>query len=1025
MNRFFKNSLSFSGLFLLCFTSFVMAQSDGFSDNFEDGSLDTTWEGSSRTLWNVVADNIYSLNEENGILEIDYTRNSETTGIFTLTLPEPIDASENPRIKISVRSPISFTLDVHPVYIIRASISGQIVQEIPGDFEWHTYVLTIDDEYYETDTIKRLNFYFDREYDGNNNTTIFFDNLSIAGQIISVTDLEANTADDTSIQLNWNSTDTDGTGSYKVYRSTEQGFTANSQSLIAEIDSSSFLDGSLQVNTPYYYRILPVDTTGEDQAISAEIRQETYTEGVLPKVTVDDISSDEFKKYEKVELMVSLEDVVFDNPYNPEDLDLRARFISPSNDTTEYFGFYDNYLNRDQWKVRFSPDEIGTWTYEVYAIDVAGTSEAATGTFSAIDSEHPGYLQISETNPDYLEYSNGDFVYPMAVYYPWNVTESRLNRLVDYGVEFFGYWNSTYDNAGNGGGNVLLESMDSGLGRYDQRKSGRIDQLIEWAEERDMKMMYAIWAHPFVRSGAPGWEPLDWLPDNPYQDIIDAEEFFTDSLAWSYQKKNFRYVVARWGYSRSLAIWEMMNEIHGTTGYVANAQGARDWTDKVHELLKELDPHDRPTTSSYGGAEAWNVYNVKADMPNFHYYEGQGYSRPYNDDVRDGLHNIDVIFNALKATPNRPAFLGEAGYTTMFSDVGSDDYTTEFHNIFWAGLTKGIASTPFWWDFTTQSIFTDERMEQYQILRDFAQPLNLSKINVDPTELMVRGSEAFAMEADTMGFGWFWTYEYDSVSGLKAKLHGLNDHSYSISWYNTWTGETVQTKNTVSAGDVLEVTAPEMETNYKDIAFKVTQIDNGTESTKLGLNVKELSLFANSSDSARTVIAYIADGDNRLVPDSDVEITFTLNGPGSLNTNTVSTTNGIAVVRYTPDPNSEEEISITAEAAGLTSATLIQNLATSNENHEFNIPATFSLHQNYPNPFNPNTIISYELKKSGPVQLEVFDVTGRKISTLVNKRQNAGTHQTSFSASHLSSGVYFYTLKAGDFEQTRQMMLVK
>ena len=94
------------------------------------------------------------------------------------------------------------------------------------------------------------------------------------------------------------------------------------------------------------------------------------------------------------------------------------------------------------------------------------------------------------------------------------------------------------------------------------------------------------------------------------------------------------------------------------------------------------------------------------------------------------------------------------------------------------------------------------------------------------------------------------------------------------------------------------------------------------------------------------------------------------------------------------------------------------------------VPSKFSLLQNYPNPFNPNTVIRYSLLKNGHVLLKVYDVQGREISTLVNEYQKAGTYETQFpnnqyTNNQLPSGVYFYKLTAGEFVDTKQMMLIK
>ena len=85
----------------------------------------------------------------------------------------------------------------------------------------------------------------------------------------------------------------------------------------------------------------------------------------------------------------------------------------------------------------------------------------------------------------------------------------------------------------------------------------------------------------------------------------------------------------------------------------------------------------------------------------------------------------------------------------------------------------------------------------------------------------------------------------------------------------------------------------------------------------------------------------------------------------------------------------------------------------------------FELHQNYPNPFNPATTISFYLPQSEEVKLTVFDITGRRVATLVDQPMNAGIHNQTFDASALSSGIYFYRLEAGSFSDVQKMTLIK
>ena len=80
---------------------------------------------------------------------------------------------------------------------------------------------------------------------------------------------------------------------------------------------------------------------------------------------------------------------------------------------------------------------------------------------------------------------------------------------------------------------------------------------------------------------------------------------------------------------------------------------------------------------------------------------------------------------------------------------------------------------------------------------------------------------------------------------------------------------------------------------------------------------------------------------------------------------------------------------------------------------------------NYPNPFNPTTIIQYQIIEGGFVSVRVFDNLGREVTVLVNKEQPSGRYSVTFDASKLSSGVYFYTINAKDFNKVKKMILLR
>ncbi|MGE5432904.1 MAG: YCF48-related protein [Syntrophomonadaceae bacterium] len=88
-------------------------------------------------------------------------------------------------------------------------------------------------------------------------------------------------------------------------------------------------------------------------------------------------------------------------------------------------------------------------------------------------------------------------------------------------------------------------------------------------------------------------------------------------------------------------------------------------------------------------------------------------------------------------------------------------------------------------------------------------------------------------------------------------------------------------------------------------------------------------------------------------------------------------------------------------------------------------PDNYYLNQNYPNPFNPNTIIKYSIPKQSKVELIIYDLLGRKISTLINKEQSTGEYKVQFNGSSLPSGMYIYSIQAGEFRASKKLLLIK
>ena len=126
------------------------------------------------------------------------------------------------------------------------------------------------------------------------------------------------------------------------------------------------------------------------------------------------------------------------------------------------------------------------------------------------------------------------------------------------------------------------------------------------------------------------------------------------------------------------------------------------------------------------------------------------------------------------------------------------------------------------------------------------------------------------------------------------------------------------------------------------------------------------------------------------------------------------------------DPSSNQNGSSFGIFAALPNGAVVQfSTLTSVSDSKINVPSSYNLFQNYPNPFNPSTKIEFSLPSKQFVSLKVYNLLGQEVATLVNKEMALGNYTVNFSANGLSSGVYLYKLSAGNYSQTKKMLLMK
>lgn len=548
-------------------------------------------------------------------------------------------------------------------------------------------------------------------------------------------------------------------------------------------------------------------------------------------------SMDTVGLYDKFEAGFNMK-AEFVNPFNPDEIDINAIFIAPSGKQWSINGFYD-YSFGTVWKIRFSPNEEGLWKYNINVTDKNGKTSINPRYFQVSKSAYNGPLRIA-SNHRYLEHADGTGFYGVGFWYndgyagfnSGRVEAAELDNLKKLGVNFI----STYI--------TPLETIASGVGRYDQNISGRIDELLKMCEERNMQLSLNLWFHAFLSETVWGGGNVRWYT-NPYQQITAAKDFYRSKEAWDYQEKLYRYFIARYAYSRSLATWFIVDEVNGTEGWASGDSAmAFNWAKKVHEYFKKNDPYQHLTTGTRSGGvkEYWHEGYQTFDMAAREIYEAQGFpmnrtgtmdtitDQPLAQSYKTYGGEIDKLWDSY----NKPAIIGESGWDHTFYEPGMPGYLALYHNALWACLGSGAAMSPFWWAYS--GLLNDNMVtSQLTGFRNFTDQIQFAKLtNLSKANITVSKGDGFAIKSNEMIFGWVGNPATD-VAGKTVTINGVNAGKYSLKLYHTWRGQFLDTTQVTSTNGSISFTIPllhmDSHGNYigQDVAFIIEVAGNKTK----------------------------------------------------------------------------------------------------------------------------------------------------------------------------------------------------
>jgi len=595
------------------------------------------------------------------------------------------------------------------------------------------------------------------------------------------------------------------------------------------------------------------------------------------------------------------------SPYGIDGISIDAIFTSPSGKklTVPAFYYQDhtisgsyssgqtiNSSNNYFWKIRFTPEESGQYTYTIKIQDKLGTSTYPSSgnlQFTSLESNNKGFIKVSPTDPRFFEFSNGESFIPVSSGRQWWLCcgkryfdyENTFTEFGKNGINFTRIWDQNdgygltveghfdqykYPDDFNPENRIDLNTIPKGT-QFNQRGNYEEDKIIESAERNGVYIQLTSHSDPYWIWDGSSHEG-SWNP-NPQK--------FDSYRHVAYWKRNFRYRVARWGYSPNVMAWETWNE----HGHVIPNTEVYNFYSKYSQYQQLIDPYKKLRTTSQGSQSYSPAFwsSNFFDFANYHNYLMGWFPDELKNDEANFVHRTAWCLRDISKNPSSSSYcqslgLGDGtswqGSTPMpwvwgEVDAGTNNWNEVnpktkigegrirlIQNLTWAGLFTPLGTSPLDWYWDSEDTQTTQTKYLHKkIVADFFSDVNYasSKFTYTMTpsdtppgyvgetiDTSNSTARAYGMKnsdkknyyawIQNRNYTWFNSPNIPSPVSTSLTFKNLVDGNYNVRIYDTNNGSISTLSLSTNSG---AITVP-INNLSKSVAIKINQTGQTTPS---------------------------------------------------------------------------------------------------------------------------------------------------------------------------------------------------